>query len=437
MIEGVEIRSVGRVMGSAGSFRHPTDHPCQHLVMADHGEGGDAAGVASPPPETATTIDLSTASVVIALAALTTVSVLVVVVSRASVPTTLVVLSLFLALGLDPLVTAVQRHLHLRRGWAVALVLGVGGALAMAFMAVAAPELAAQSKAVGHELPATIDSLADLPLVGGWLRDHDVPAHVRDAVGSIPEELAGRTSDLGHVTGALAFGAGTAILGVLLVAGALLDGPSLVDLVRRAVPPGDRPTADQLGGLVYDVLARYFAGNLLLALLHGAWVALTGILVGVPLSPVLGVWTAVTSLIPQVGGFLGFVVVAAVSLTQGLGAAVVMSALFFAYMTFDNNVLLPVVVGRAVDVPPAVTMVAAIAGFSVAGVVGSLLAVPTVAAVKGVASFVRHRDDPGYVRPGYGPVLDIRTLVGRVRHRSAAPDHPPDRQPDSPPDRAG
>jgi len=151
--------------------------------------------------------------------------------------------------------------------------------------------------------------------------------------------------------------------------------------------------------VVYDVLARYFAGNLLLAFLHGIWVTGWGIALGVPLASVLGVWTAVTSLIPQVGGLLGFVVVAAVALTQGVGVGLAMTAAFFVYMTVNNNVLLPVVVGREVKVPPAVTIVAVIAGFSIAGALGQLLAVPTIGAIKAVVSYWRHRDDPDVERP--------------------------------------
>jgi len=66
------------------------------------------------------------------------------------------------------------------------------------------------------------------------------------------------------------------------------------------------------------------------------------------------------------------------SLTQGVGVAIVMGIAFGAYMTFDNNVLLPVFVGKAIDVSAPVTMLGAIGGFAVAGVAGSLLAIPII-----------------------------------------------------------
>jgi len=180
--------------------------------------------------------------------------------------------------------------------------------------------------------------------------------------------------------------------------------------VRGAVPVPNRAVADQIGRVVYDVLARYFAGNLLLAFLHGVEVAVTGVLLGIPLTPLLAVWAAITSLIPQVGGFLGFVVIVPVSLTEGVGPAMAMGLLFFVYMTFNNNVLNPLVVGHAVRLSPPVTMVAALAGFSVAGVVGSLLAVPTIGAIKAVGMYLRHHEDPNYRGPGSSLAPPRRTV---------------------------
>ena len=82
-------------------------------------------------------------------------------------------------------------------------------------------------------------------------------------------------------------------------------------------------------------------------------------------------------------------VVVAVSLTQGIGVAIVMGAAFALYMTFDNNVLLPVFVGRAIDVSAPITMLGAIGGFAVAGVAGSLLAIPIIGAVKAMTLSLR------------------------------------------------
>jgi predicted PurR-regulated permease PerM len=91
-------------------------------------------------------------------------------------------------------------------------------------------------------------------------------------------------------------------------------------------------------------------------------------------------------------------------------------------MTFANNVLLPVLVGRAIDVSAPVTMLGAIAGFAVAGVSGSLLAIPVIGAVKAVALSMRgelperERPEPVPLRERWRrSVLRVRRLVP---HRS-------------------
>ena len=361
------------------------------------------------PPATAT-VQLAWQSVVVVLAAVSVLLLVVTVIERATDSLTLVVISAFLALALDPVVNAVRRTTHLRRAWAVAIVLIFGALLTAGFVGLAAPQLSRQSADIQRQFPETLRSLGNLPIAGKTVREHQIPQRIEHAIGSLPGQLVGSESDLETFLRGLAIGAGAVIVGGLLIAAALLDGPMLVARVRGAVPVPNRAVADQIGRVVYDVLARYFAGSLLLAFLHGVEVAVTGVLLGIPLTPVLAVWAAITSLIPQVGGFLGFVVIMLVSLTQGVGPAIAMGLLFFVYMTFNNNVLNPLVVGHAVRLSPPVTMVAALAGFSVAGVVGSLLAVPTIGAIKAVGMYLRHREDPDYRGPGSSLAPPRRTM---------------------------
>ena len=205
-----------------------------------------------------------------------------------------------------------------------------------------------------------------------------------------------------------------ALLALAVMVGLVLDGPLLIERIRGLIPGENLPRADELGRVAYDVIARYFVGNLFLSVLHGVWVAIWGIALGVPLTPFLAVWAAVTSLVPQIGGFLGFIVIVAVSLTQGVGVAIVMGSAFAIYMTFDNNVLLPVFVGKAIDVSAPVTMLGAIGGFAVAGVAGSLLAIPIIGALKAMTLSMR-----GEMAPAGEPLpeLDLRERWDHLRRR--------------------
>lgn len=366
------------------------------------------------------TVQLDAQTVVIALLGFTALSACFATARAAPHSVTIIVVATFLGMALDPVIVALQRVTHWSRGPAGTTILLVAAVIAGAFFVLAGPQLADQSARIETDLPRTIDSLADLPLIGRTLAENDVPQKIEDALGRIPDRMAGNSADLSDALERVTFGASAVLLGLVLVAGIALEGPMLVRLARGAIPHANRELADAVGRLVYNVVARYFAGNLLLATLHALWVTGMGLLAGVPLSPVLGVWVAITSLIPQIGGLLGFALVFVVSLSQGLGVTLFMSVTFFVYMTFNNNVLLPLIVGKVVDVSAPITMLAAIGGFSVAGVVGSLLAVPTIGALKAVASFVRHRGEPGYEPPGSTSMhLDLRGRLHRRRTRHA------------------
>ncbi len=334
-------------------------------------------------------VELSTITVVTVLGAITVLLLLMWVARSAPTALTLLAIGAFAGLALDPLVGAARRTFNLTRGWAAALVLLVLSIALVAFLSVVGPQLAKQTTELPDQIPKVVDSLVDLPIIGPTLAENDVPAQVQDWLGNLPERVAGPDSDLAGAVESISSGIVKAFLALAVMVGLVLDGPLLVERVRGLIPSENRVHADQLGRVAYDVIARYFVGNLFLSFLHGVWVAIWGTALGVPLTPFLAVWAAVTSLVPQIGGFLGFIVIVAVSLTQGVGVAIVMGVAFGLYMTFDNNVLLPVFVGRAIDVSAPVTMLGAIGGFAVAGVAGSLLAIPIIGAIKAMTLSMR------------------------------------------------
>lgn len=365
-------------------------------------------------------VDLAWQSVVVIGIAVAALVVVWSTVRTASTVVTLIVVSLFLAMALDPLVVAVGRRFRLGRGWATVGVLGVVILLGGVFLSIAAPQLVTESANLERQLPATVDSMEKLPLLGGWVREAGLSQKVTEAIASLPSKVESAGASVGTLVERVSFGFGAVLMGLLLVAGALFEGPRLIADVRRATPPARRADADGIGRTVYTVLAKYFAGSLFVALANGIWVASVALLAGVPLSPVLGVWSALTSLIPQIGGLMGFALVAVVSLTAGVVPLLVMSVAFLAFMLFSNHVLVPTVVGRAVSLSAPVTMVAAVGGFSVGGIVGALFAVPTFGAIKAVALRVRSGDlgaPPEPTEPSPGLLERARHMIDRRRHR--------------------
>jgi predicted PurR-regulated permease PerM len=158
-------------------------------------------------------------------------------------------------------------------------------------------------------------------------------------------------------------------------------------------------------------------------------VTISALVARVPLAPVLGLWAAVTSLIPQIGGLLGFALVALVSLTAGLVPAIIMCLSFLVIMLVTNHALQPLIVGRAVSLSAPTTMLATIVGLTVASIPGALFAVPVTGAVKAVVQHLRGIDPAP--RPEGTGLLD---RLRRHRHSGEEPD--PDGDADGDPDRS-
>jgi len=368
------------------------------------------------------TVDLAWQSVLVALVSFSALVLVWSTVRIASTAVTLVIVALFVAMALDPVVRVVQRRMHIGRGSSTALVLSIVTLLVAAFVSVAGPQLVTETATLETQLPRTVDSLRDLPLVGPRIAQEDLSGKLTSFLSSLPEKTAGEGARIGGVVKVVSFGIGTGLLGFFLVAGALFEGPRLIRNMRSAVPTGRQEDADGIGRIIYDVLAKYFAGSLMVALLNGVWTASAAIIAGVPLSPVLAVWSALTSLIPQIGGLLGFGLVFIVSLTAGVGPAMFMTVAFLVFMLFTNHVLVPMVVGKAVSLSPPVTMLAAVGGFSVAGIVGALFAVPTFGAIKAVTMHLRGGDvDADHDRHAAdhpGMVSRVKALGTRLRTRA-------------------
>jgi predicted PurR-regulated permease PerM len=135
------------------------------------------------------------------------------------------------------------------------------------------------------------------------------------------------------------------------------------------------------------VLAAFVRGQIVIAVAVGLIATLAMRLMGVKYAVILGVFTAVTQLIPQVGGAIGLI--AAVVLAS-LQSPVLAGGVFVLYMVLyqiSGNVLGPLVMGRAVQLHPLVILLATLVGIVLGGVVGLLLSVPVAAVLKVVWNF--------------------------------------------------
>jgi len=330
--------------------------------------------------------------------------------------TTIAVGSVF-ALALDPMVGAIRRNWGWPRSRSVLLVAGGAIVLVVTVVVGMGPQAVDQARKVTSDVPQTVREFYDLPVVGGWLEDNDAAARAAEAIEEVPGKISDRSVTRtveGMVGGALST---VLVLGVTVAV--LLDGDYLVAAIRRLVPHRWVNRVDEIGHVFYMAIAQYFAGSLVVAALMGVVVLALCLIFGVPLAPLAALWAMITDLIPQVGGFLGGALLGLLALTQGAFVFVVVVGLYVLYLTLENHVISPAIVGHAVDVSPPTSMLAALIGGAAAGVAGALVATPLVGATKQLYLQLRWGQQPfASERP---PLRDRAKTVFRTKVRRPRP----------------
>jgi predicted PurR-regulated permease PerM len=339
---------------------------------------GDGGTGGSPPRRVEIEIDPGSVLVFVSVAAIG--AALWAIVSIAPDMVTRIAVGVLLGVALSPLVSAVQRRASCARSTAALVVGGGMVVLLLAVVLLVAPPAVEQARQFSRELPETVEELYSWPIVGPRLEKADAAGDVSDAIDDLPAKFDDKTlADLGErVLG----GALSTIVALITALGVLVDGEVLVRRVRSIVPPSRRQQADEAGRIVYQSFGSYFAGSLLVAVMNGLVVLTTGLVLGVPLAPVAGIWSMLTNFIPQIGGFLGGSFFVLLALTKSPVTAVIAAIVFLGYQQFENNVIQPAVIGSAVNLTPPATMIAALVGGAAAGVPGALVATPLIGAAK-------------------------------------------------------
>jgi predicted PurR-regulated permease PerM len=303
-----------------------------------------------------------------------------------SIPRTLALTAIatLIAIALMPLVEALRRRTGWDRRWAATLVLVATGAIVITTIVLVTVPTINQIRTFNKDIPKTVDQLGQLPIIGPRLRHADASNKVRQWLDNVPKRLDVNSTPIANTAGAVADGVFATLSALLLAITIVLDGERLVRMGRRLVPRARRADADRLGALVYNLVGRYLAGTLLVAVLAGVVTLITSLSLGVPLAPLLAVWMAICNPMPQIGGFLGAVPFVAFGLSESAVVGVVCLVVFLIYQQIENHVLQPLIIGRAVSLTPPSTMVAALVGVAAGGVVGGVLAIPVLGASKAI-----------------------------------------------------
>ena len=298
-----------------------------------------------------------------------------------SQPLTLVGISAFLAMGLDPVVRWLQRR-GLRRGQAVAVVFLLLVLAVAAFAAAVLPALITQITEFGNSLPDTVDNLQKSDLFRRLDEDYGV-------VSNASEEIRKRVTSgetVAQVFGGV-LGAGRAVLSgffstvtvLVLTLYFLASLPHITDAAFRLVPASRRPRARALGDEIIRRIGGYVAGQVVVAFINGTLTFLILLVLGLPYPAVVAVLVFLLGLIPLIGATIGAVLVVLVGFTDSWQVALGLGIYYVVYQQIENYVIAPRVMARTVSVPGAIALIAALAGGSLLGILGALVAIPLAA----------------------------------------------------------
>ena len=294
---------------------------------------------------------------------------------------TLLAVAFFLTLALNPIVEILVRG-GMHRGGAVAAVFGMAVGVFVLLGFVVVPPVTQQAAELAQNAPIYANDVLSNPR----LQDLDQHYHLVDKV---QEELNKRLTDsdfMSQVAGGvlnagrvLASGIFSTLTVLVLTLYFLASLPTLKQAAYAVVPASRRRRVISLSEEIMRRVGSYAIGQVVVAAVNAfcAWIMMS--IVGIPYAAVLAVAVGFLGLVPMVGATLGAVLVAAVALFDDPRKAVIALVYFVIYQQTENYLVAPRIMQRTVSVPGAVTIVAALIGGTLLGMLGALLAIPAAA----------------------------------------------------------
>jgi len=291
----------------------------------------------------------------------------------------LLIVSMFIAVGLNPLVEWFMRR-GLKRGLAVGVVFLL---VLLAFAGVGFAVVPVVTEQINNLIKNAPDWL-DLLTKSRTLKDLDNKYHyiqkatdyIQDP--ALAQRAFGGILGVGKVVANALFSAFTILILTLYFLASL---PAVKRAAYSLVPASRRPRVSILGDEVLGRVGGYVSGQFTVAITAGFCSFVFLEIVGLrDYAVALAIVVVVCDFIPMVGGLIGCVVITLVGLTDGVWTGVACLAYGVIYQQVENYVVAPRIMRRAVDIPGAVTVIAALLGGALLGVVGALLAIPAAAA---------------------------------------------------------
>ena len=297
--------------------------------------------------------------------------------------------ALFLSLGLDPVVAFLERRKLPR--WSAVLVtmlvvLGVFAGIVLMILPLLVDQISQLVRRITLFLQSTYigDVKAWIIEVFPGLQPDFIDDTFTRATDWLVENWGSITESVIVVGTAIVTGLFGAFIVLILTIYLTASTPSLKRAVYQLVPASKRDRFVDLAEQITDSVGYYVMGQLSLGVINGVLSAIFLSIIQAPFPAVLAVVAFFFSLIPLVGTLTGSTLIVLICLIPGLGSpatAIAAAIYYLIYMQIEAYVISPRIMSRAVSVPGAVVVVAALAGGSLLGLLGALIAIPVAASI--------------------------------------------------------
>jgi predicted PurR-regulated permease PerM len=306
----------------------------------------------------------------------------------------ILVISLFLSIALEPGVKYLASR-GWRRGLAAGFILLLVVAAAGLFVGLMVPLVVDQAARFVDRIPGYIDDIAAFADRFGIELSGD---RASEALSSFDTNLQSIAAD---VAGSV-FGVGQALVNTifqLLTIGLFTfymtaEGPKFRRAVCSVLPPERQREVLRAWEIAIDKTGGYFYSRALLAAFSAAvgWAVFT--VIGIPFALALALWMGLLSqFVPVVGTYIGGLLPLLIALLESPSRAIAVAVYILAYQQVENYLLAPKITQRTMALHPAVSFGSAIAGGTLMGVPGALMALPTAATIQAFVSTYLERHD--------------------------------------------
>jgi len=295
----------------------------------------------------------------------------------------LIIISLFLAAGLNPSVEFFRRR-GLKRPQAVLAVVFIVLIFVGIFAAVVIPPAVTQVNNLFKNAPKILQELKSNTYIGNLNKHYGIIDSLQAKFNASLHNGQYVISAFGGVIGvgkAVVSGAVATLTVLILTLYFLASLPSVTGVAYRFVPASRRDRVSKITDAIIIRIGGFVSGQATVAFIASIFGLILALSLSLPYPSAIAVLVFVCGAIPLIGHILGITAVTLIALSKSPTDAIITLLVYLAYIQIENYLIMPRIMRRSLSIPGVVTIIAALIGVSLLGIVGGILAVPIAAAV--------------------------------------------------------